>query len=92
MGQPVASLIALTQAMHDRKDNSEVLQHALYPVQIIAGKDDKIIPPDSLEYLAKLPNLFSFVAYDGVAHMSMVEAPDLLIRDLSLFIDRCYKS
>lgn len=84
------TMIAFNQAMMDRRDRTQVLTKATFPVQFIVGMDDSIIPNDIVMKQINL-SATSFVSqYEGVGHMSMIEQPDSLVADLLAFTEYCF--
>lgn len=85
-----AGMINFYKAMIDRKDTTQILPNATFPVQWICGHDDNVIPCKKIlnkSYKADI-NFVSF--YINCGHMSMLEAPRQLTMDLTSFISYCY--
>ena len=61
------------QAMADRPDRSSVLAQSTYPVLIIAGKEDQVIPFDLSAQFVHLPAVASVHLLEGIGHMGMFE-------------------
>jgi pimeloyl-ACP methyl ester carboxylesterase len=83
-------LINFYEAMMHRPDRTNVLQQPAFPVQWILGADDNVIPLQNiLPYCHKADiNFVSF--YENCGHMSMIEMPVELKRDIKAFTDYCY--
>jgi pimeloyl-ACP methyl ester carboxylesterase len=80
-----ATLISFYRAMLEREDASEVLKNATFPVQWIIGDEDTSTPmKDALEQ-AHLAAVNSISIYRDCGHMSMLERPAALIKDLDAF-------
>lgn len=74
---PAEALVMGVQAIAARPDRSDVLREASFPVLIIAGKEDSIIPIDKSEQMAPLLNSRGqFVVLEKVGHLGMIEQPE----------------
>ncbi len=84
---PSEALIAGVKAMATRPDRSHVVREAAFPVLVVAGKEDAIIPFDKSEQMANLLNdKGQFAALDKTGHLSMIEQPDELLRLIQEFL------
>ena len=84
------SIINFYTAIMDRDDSTHVLDNAPFPVQWILGKEDTIVQLDKiLHYCSVAPVNFVSV-YEHAGHMSMVEAPEQLAKDIKTFANYCY--
>jgi pimeloyl-ACP methyl ester carboxylesterase len=70
-----------------RKDHTDMLRQAAFPIQWIAGKEDNIIPYGKILELGHKSNINFISLYAGCGHMSMIEAHKKLIPDLKKFIN-----
>jgi pimeloyl-ACP methyl ester carboxylesterase len=71
---PVSTAIEVTKAMRDRKDRTQVLKEARYPVKFIAGKEDQAVPFDTLKEQFWLPQgTTNIQVFPETAHMGMFE-------------------
>jgi pimeloyl-ACP methyl ester carboxylesterase len=84
-----ASMIAFYNAMINRLDRNAILHSISCPLQWIIGEEDSIAPKMKVLEQAKLADLNFVSVYRNCAHMSMVEEPGRLIRDLTEFGDYC---
>lgn len=73
METDVQSLIAMTGIMRDRQDSSQILQKSHCPISWIAGKQDALIPYQSLMDQIILPSDSHFHLLDDCGHMGMYE-------------------
>ena len=85
------SMVNFYNAMLSREDTSRVLDNAKFPVQWIIGEKDNVLPYKKiLEKCHQSPvNFVTF--YKNCGHMSMLETPGQLAKDMKEFIDYCYK-
>ena len=83
-------MINFYDAMIKRRDNSDILGTATFPIQWICGMDDVVIPYKKIlgKYHNSDINFVNF--YNNCGHMSMLEAPGKLVSDLVEFIRYSY--
>lgn len=86
------SLIAFYNAMINRPDRISILQNAIFPVQWLAGKEDTIAAPAKMLQQSMLANVNFVSVYPGVAHMSMIEDPERISRDILEFAAYCFSN
>lgn len=72
------------KAMRDRIDRREVLNKTDLPVLLVAGSEDQLIPPEKT-FSAEGDHI-NEVVLQHVGHMSMLEAPDELVKAIRLFL------
>jgi pimeloyl-ACP methyl ester carboxylesterase len=84
-------IVACLEGMKIRSNREVVLKFAQYPVQLIAGKRDNVIPFHTLEEQALLPKTARLVALDRVGHMGFIEAREVTLKKLRAFTGACYK-
>lgn len=89
---PAESLVNFYNAMINRPDRTQLLTGAAFPVQWIIGKDDTAVPPQQGLQQSFLTNVNFVSVYNNCGHMSMIEHPDLLTRDLKEFTHYCFIS
>jgi pimeloyl-ACP methyl ester carboxylesterase len=80
------ALIQYYASMMNRPDKTEVLKQSKVPVLFIVGTEDVAAPLNDLLQQVHLPNESHFHLIEGVGHMSMLEAPERLNKDLLDFI------
>jgi pimeloyl-ACP methyl ester carboxylesterase len=74
--QPPAAYIGALKAMVERVDSTSVLSSINYPVVVVHGDADVLIPIDrAREVKAVLPNAH-LVEIKGAGHMPMMESPE----------------
>lgn len=84
---PAEALAMGVRAIASRPDRSQVLRDAPFPVLIIAGKEDKLIPFEKSEPMANLLNdKGRFIAMEGVGHLGMLENPEEATRLIREFL------
>lgn len=81
-----AVLVAYTKAMMERVNQTQLLSSALFPILFITGPEDIAAPLTDVQTQATLPNKSYLEVMEGVGHMGMVEAPELMGHHLSNFI------
>jgi pimeloyl-ACP methyl ester carboxylesterase len=82
----ISGAIAALQAMKDRPDRSNVLEQTKLPVLLLAGENDGVVPPSRVFTTTKRKNIKQ-VVLPNVGHMSMYEAPQLFIDEITKFLD-----
>lgn len=87
---PAEVLIAFYTAMINRPDRVRILEEAKFPVQFIMGKDDGVIPPEKVIGQSKQADINFISLYEDCGHMSMLEMPEALAKDLREFGDYCH--
>jgi pimeloyl-ACP methyl ester carboxylesterase len=82
--QPTAT--AAMNAMRDRPDRQHVIRDASFPVMLVAGEQDLVVPVNDLEIQADLTNLAALRVIRNCGHMGMFENPKESIRVLQDFM------
>lgn len=85
------SIIAFYTAMMNRPDRTGTLKQASKPVQWIVGKEDNIASPAAVMPQCSLADVNFVSIYQHSAHMSMLEQPEELYKDVKEFCEFCYK-
>ncbi|MGA0558926.1 alpha/beta fold hydrolase [Larkinella sp. VNQ87] len=83
---PAGALIAGMRAMAARPDRVQVLQKAVFPVLVMAGKEDQIIPfAKSQELFDQLPKAQT-VPLEQAGHLGMIETPEEVTQAIKHFV------
>jgi branched-chain amino acid transport system permease protein len=72
--QQPAAYIGGLKAMAERLDSSELLPHFKFPVSIIHGEADELIPIDRAHEMKSAIHQAHFVGLLNVGHLPMLEA------------------
>jgi len=80
------SLINFYEAMMLREDYSGVLIKAGFPVQWVMGMEDNVLNYKKIIPFTSISNINFVSLYPQCGHMSMLEAPENLVDDLSRFL------
>ncbi|ADB37203.1 alpha/beta fold hydrolase [Spirosoma linguale] len=72
---PAEALIAGIKAIANRPDRTAVIRDARFPVLLILGRDDQLIPYEKTAQLADLSSRIKLVTIEQAGHLSMVEQP-----------------
>lgn len=83
---PVDALIAGMEAIAERPDCTAVLRQAQFPIWLVAGREDQLIPFEKIQPLAQLSDQIRLVPIEQAGHLSMIEQPEVslnLIRDFA---------
>jgi pimeloyl-ACP methyl ester carboxylesterase len=84
------NMIAFYNAMMNRPDRIAILSKVDFPVQWIIGREDKIASPETVLPQSRLAIVNFVSVYNGCGHMSMLEKPDRLVKDLADFSKYCF--
>jgi len=85
-------LINFCDAMRLRNDSRAMLKTAGFPVQWIIGLDDNIMSYKKILIESHQSDINFVTFYRECGHMSMIEAPERLARDMEIFGRYCQKS
>ncbi len=83
---PADALIVGMKAIADRPDQTDILRNASYPILLVLGHEDQLIPYDKTAQLASLSIQISVSTIEKAGHLSMVEQPDASILAIRSFI------
>lgn len=87
----VPGYCACILGMRERDNREVVLRFAPYPVMIIAGKDDQVIPVGVAEKQSKLPEKSDYVLLENSGHMGFLEEPGKARRSLVSFLHKSFR-
>lgn len=85
---PDDALIAGMTAIANRPDRTHVLRDARFPILLVLGRDDQLIPHEKTAQLADLSNQVRVVTIEEAGHLSMIEQPAASVNILKAFIDQ----
>ena len=85
---PADGLIAGMTAIANRPDRTHVLQNAQFPILLVLGRDDQVLPYEKTAKLADLSPQISVVTIEQAGHLSMIEQPEQAVNILQSFIDQ----
>lgn len=83
---PADALSAGLEAIAGRPDRTNVLRTAQFPVLLVLGRDDQLIPYEKTALLAELSDRITVMPIEKAGHLSMVEQPQVSIQVLRNFI------
>jgi len=75
--QPREGVAGALRAMADRSDSTDILSTFDFPVAVIHGLTDKIVPIERARDVRAAVKKGSLVEIEGVGHMPMMEAPQV---------------
>ena len=87
---PAKAIIAALAGMRDRKDRQQVLKNASFPVLFIIGKNDALIPVESILPQTLLPRHAEALLLEKAGHMGFFEAKEETLSVLEGFTGRCF--
>ncbi len=85
------SIIAALEGMKNRKESTDVISDAAYPVLYIIGKKDKVLPWEVLKKQAMLAKKGRSVLLENSGHMGFYEAPETVLKELKRFLRESFK-
>ncbi|QMW00164.1 alpha/beta fold hydrolase [Spirosoma foliorum] len=83
---PADALIAGMKAIAGRPDRTHVLRDADFPVLIVLGREDQLIPYEKTAQLADLSDAVRVVTIEHAGHLSMIEQPAQSVEVLKEFL------
>lgn len=86
----VEGICAALRGMSERKDRTEVLKNAKFPVQFILGKQDGVLPFETHFPLGALPACCFMALLDEVGHAGHFEAEKTSLLVLEGFFELCF--
>jgi pimeloyl-ACP methyl ester carboxylesterase len=81
-------LMAALKAMAGRADATKFMGSFSFPVILVHGLADALIPPERAREMKALVPQASLLELPGIGHSSMLEAPDETARALLKFLDK----
>ncbi|MVM28749.1 alpha/beta fold hydrolase [Spirosoma sp. HMF4905] len=72
---PADALIAGMVAIANRPDRTHVLRDAQFPILLVLGRQDQLIPYEKTAQLASLSDRISVATIEQAGHLSMIEQP-----------------
>ncbi|GAB3781214.1 alpha/beta hydrolase [Spirosoma horti] len=84
---PAEALVAGVKAIAGRPDRTAVLRNAEFPVLLVLGRDDQLIPYEKTVQLADLSRQIRVVTIEQAGHLSMVEQLEASLRAIRSFVD-----
>lgn len=84
-------IVACLEGMKIRPGREVILKFSEFPIQIIAGTRDNLIPYDSLVEQAALNPAIRLVTLERTGHMGFIEAKAITLKKVAAFVGACYK-
>jgi len=84
--QQPEGLAGALRAMAERPDSTDILSSFNFPVAIIHGLEDKIIPIERARDVQAVVKIGYLVEIAGVGHMPMMEAPQITAKALKTLL------
>jgi len=84
-------IIAALEGMKDRIDRRIILELVKYPIMMVIGEHDNVLPAAQLfEQAEKISNKhIVYLEHDG--HMGFLESPQVSNKELRKFLRKCFK-
>jgi pimeloyl-ACP methyl ester carboxylesterase len=87
----VQGVVASLEGMKIRKDRSNILRYAKYPVLIIAGTRDNILPMESLVQLARINESIRLLVLEKTGHLGFIESKEITLKKIRAFAGRTFR-
>ena len=87
---PKQGIVASLEGMKIRRNREMILKFAKYPVLVIAGTRDNVVPYEVARKQSDLPKLGKLLTLDRVGHMGFFEAKEITLKKLRAFAGACY--
>ncbi|MEI6577114.1 MAG: alpha/beta hydrolase [Bacteroidota bacterium] len=84
------SQVAAMEGMKQRKDHTHTLEKSKVPVLFIIGKLDSRMPYENIMKQAALPGHAEILVLGDTAHMGFIESPDITLRTIKDFAEKCF--
>ncbi len=81
-------LVHYYEMMIERRDQSDFITAAVFPVLVIAGEEDKAVPLKISLKQSHVPSICQLLILQNVAHMGMIESPSECINAINSFLLR----
>ncbi len=89
---PKRGIVATLEGMKDRPNRDIILNFARYPVMMIIGRYDNILPMQLLLNQSELIKRKQVLLLENEGHMGFLEAPELCLKHLKRFARACFSS
>lgn len=83
--QPKEGITAAIKGMKDRKDRSNVIKNASFPLLFIAGADDFLIPLERIQEMCRIQPDASVVVIENCGHVGFIEQKEECLEALRTF-------
>ncbi|GAA4457932.1 alpha/beta hydrolase [Nibrella saemangeumensis] len=85
---PAEALVAGIKAIRSRPDRTHVLKNARYPVLLIVGRQDNLVPFDKSQALFDMPADAETLVLENSGHLGMIEQPAETTQAIQEFLRR----
>ncbi len=85
----IVGMVNAQEGMRCRTDRDIILKLAPYPIMMVIGEQDMILPKDILLEQAKLIEKSTIVTLQDVGHMGFIEHSTIIIKTLKKFLRQC---
>lgn len=87
----VQGVVACLEGMKIRKDRTAVVRYASFPVMIIAGTRDNILPYESLVQLAQINPEIKLITMEKTGHLGFIESREVALRKVRAFAGHTFR-
>ncbi len=85
-------IVNALEGMKERPKRDWVLQYARYPILFVAGRHDRVVPPDLILKQAKPLKQATVLLLENTGHMGFIEEKKLTQDALLKFARRCFRN
>lgn len=85
------AIIAALEGMKERANRELVLRFAPFPILFIVGKQDSVIPWETMIQQAERPQRSRLLLLENAGHMGFFEEKKETLKQLRLFAQRCFR-
>lgn len=87
----VQGVVACLEGMKIRKDRTPVIRYASFPVMIVAGTRDNILPYDSLVQLSHVNTSIKLITLEKTGHLGFLESKEISLKKLRAFSGKTFR-
>jgi pimeloyl-ACP methyl ester carboxylesterase len=88
----VQGVVACLEGMKIRKDRTAILRYGKFPMLIIAGTRDNVLPYDSLQQLAGVNSKIKLLKLEKTGHVGFLEAREITLKKIKAFAGSTFRS
>jgi pimeloyl-ACP methyl ester carboxylesterase len=87
----VQGVVACLEGMKIRKDRTAILRYGKFPMLIIAGTRDNVLPYDSLQQLAGVNSKIKLLTLEKTGHVGFLEAREITLKKIKAFAGSTFR-
>jgi pimeloyl-ACP methyl ester carboxylesterase len=87
----VQGVVACLEGMKIRKDRTAILRYGKFPMLIIAGTRDNVLPYDTLQQLAGVNSKIKLLTLEKTGHVGFLEAREITLKKIKAFAGSTFR-